>query len=188
MRKSPQKVLHKNLPDYTAWHSLCPSVFSPQPLYVRLQRLQRHFTHGRTPTAKYSFLCQRVSREMNLHRLFWTQSWQATYHMICLINGPHQQHCMATGTLHFRVDGKEWVCLCVCESWLCSCDWRLQRDTTEGFKAHSSLSRWITDDFYSLQNTKQISAGEIQTSNTPVSLSCLYKKLQLYFIVLSQCF
>ena len=133
------------------WHSLfglCLLVFSPQPLCVRLR--QRHFTHGRQQLniVFYVSACQGRWIFIACSEL---KADKQPYHMICLINGPHQ---LLANYIWAWMGKRQWVC--VCESpehvtiWLCSFvfeDWREKQQRVLGWlfpQQMNSRCLWFT--------------------------------------------
>ncbi len=136
----------------TVCFGLCPSVFSPRPLCVRLR--QRHFTHGRQQLniVFYVSACQGRWIFIACSEL---KADKQPYHMICLINGPHQQPIwLLVNYIWVWMGESECVCVCLRPEYvtisMLICVWGLRRETTEGFRLCCSLSRWIVDVFYSL--------------------------------------
>lgn len=86
-------------------------IISSSQLYYFLTYIKAHMTEYEKISyfkSACTFPCQRVSRESRCQGVCSElRADMQLYHMICLINGPQQQHYMATGKSHFSVDGKE---------------------------------------------------------------------------------
>lgn len=146
--------------------------------------------YARTPTAKYSFLCQLVSREMNLHRLFWTQKLTSKPTIWSVSQmAPTSSTLWLLANYIWSVDGNELSIRHLCEcAHVCL---RTEERDNWGFKANSSLNRWTVYVFYSLWNTKQVSAGNWGHANETLPFHFLWflctkgakLKLQLWILL-----
>lgn len=103
--------------------------------------------------------------------------------MICLINGPHQQRCMATGKVYLSVDGKVRARARVCVSDCAHLCLSTEERNNRGFRltlpsADEQKKAFI---HFKVQNKHQLAVGEMQmkdANSVPLSC-CLYKSSHL---------